>query len=1134
MCLQIIAFASPPLSILQLQQALSTPETSDSWLADSDLISEQEIARLCIGLIRKSQDGEHFEFAHYTVWEFLVEEALNEEHTMRYHLFETRGYPVIATQCLRFLQLQDFNRRLKKSKVKDEIAQRTRDYPFYEYAVRFWPKYARNHLGDPVVFELAKSLLRPPKNKKARIPPRFHAMSIGLLHYLISTFSSRDLGKSNTVEDIADLVLHDVWTPLHLAALLHLPEICSFIVKEDPEAIHHANGRWGTPLELAVASVTAFDVDPGMPPTPYRESYFRSIQLPEAAAQQKRTLEVLLAVGAEFPDPPSITMGNRSLLQAAIIVGTRLGDFSAVIQILSHGIQVSGGDVKVLESCLHSWAELGEDSRTLTNPKADDVFSSRADALLDLIQGLPSTFLQSESTFGFKFAMAAWKAAIELRCPFAKQTDIVDPRISCSDEVLLAHTIAAVRSDDTDRLAWFLDNPRLDITTPHKYQVDGTYCEDTLIHIAVKSQSIEAVDLLRDAGCCVHTANSEGVLPIHDCFRHKNDDILRMLLAEGSSPLTQDRRGYNLWHYVSEDPEDGLHILEHLVCLDVDEVMRGLQSETNAGDTPLKLALRGKRHDCYPEAEDKALCIMRHSGRSRALWLDQGSLLSLAAAYGSQAVLGQFLEAGVARSPIGKYKLGALHCLGTGATVKCATTLTRLLPDARGQLFRGKSAVQLYIERSLMRPETPNTEIINLLCSQKAMSFRGTDGGMLWDTVCRMVIEQAKRVATPNSAPFDSTLRCLVKAGAMECYETTTGESGLVALFQGVRTHSDVLAFGRATIREAIAQSRHWDKMKGTAEAATLLKTAIRHKSLDVVKELLEQGVGVHTRADGLSALEYALEISCNLGWNRMGRDILSIIMHHSKPEMLNDLSPHAPGFGLLHRLAHSSDDPDIQEEVCGLIRDLVERGVDMNQEARFIQGCTALSHHLDLSSFATASVLLELGANPMAGGLDPVRKAVERGGVSFLRNLRNSPINISWTNTYPLAYRDEGRTRKTSGCTLLLVAAKFGQNECLEFLFLEGLAGNVNNASQDGYTAVHIAASEGHAHTIKALHARGASLVSMTNEERTPLDMAVRNDQLGTIEMLTRLGAVNSITPIIQDSIFSSHAKNARKKIRR
>ncbi len=66
---------------------------------------------------------------------------------------------------------------------------------------------------------------------------------------------------------------------------------------------------------------------------------------------------------------------------------------------------------------------------------------------------------------------------------------------------------------------------------------------------------------------------------------------------------------------------------------------------------------------------------------------------------------------------------------------------------------------------------------------------------------------------------------------------------------------------------------------------------------------------------------------------------------------------------------------------------------------------------------------------------------------------------------------------------------------------------------------------------TIKVFHVKGALLVSMINKKRTPLDIAVRNDQLDTLEILTRLGAVNSITPIIQDSSFSSYTKNVRKK---
>lgn len=73
-CLLFIAYAEPKLTIPQLRQAVSTPDALGSYLGESNTVTDFEISRRCSSLIRKSQDGKYFEFAHFSVQEFLEDE----------------------------------------------------------------------------------------------------------------------------------------------------------------------------------------------------------------------------------------------------------------------------------------------------------------------------------------------------------------------------------------------------------------------------------------------------------------------------------------------------------------------------------------------------------------------------------------------------------------------------------------------------------------------------------------------------------------------------------------------------------------------------------------------------------------------------------------------------------------------------------------------------------------------------------------------------------------------------------------------------------------------------------------------------------------------------------------------------
>jgi hypothetical protein len=116
MCLQFIAHFPKRLTIHQLREAVSTPSKIGSYLDEKNTVSEGEIAIGCSSLIRKSADGECFEFAHFSVREFLEDESLGQTPELNmYRVSKSENYCILATQCVKYLQLKNFDRQPSKS-----------------------------------------------------------------------------------------------------------------------------------------------------------------------------------------------------------------------------------------------------------------------------------------------------------------------------------------------------------------------------------------------------------------------------------------------------------------------------------------------------------------------------------------------------------------------------------------------------------------------------------------------------------------------------------------------------------------------------------------------------------------------------------------------------------------------------------------------------------------------------------------------------------------------------------------------------------------------------------------------------------------------------------------------------------
>ncbi|KAF7541307.1 hypothetical protein G7054_g743 [Neopestalotiopsis clavispora] len=109
------------LTIPQLCQAVSVPDSPGATLDEQAIVKDEEIARICSSFIRRSIDGKSFEFSHFSVREYLQDSYLLQRPDLAlYHISDEKVYHAIAVQSLRFLLLKNFDRELSQELEEEE------------------------------------------------------------------------------------------------------------------------------------------------------------------------------------------------------------------------------------------------------------------------------------------------------------------------------------------------------------------------------------------------------------------------------------------------------------------------------------------------------------------------------------------------------------------------------------------------------------------------------------------------------------------------------------------------------------------------------------------------------------------------------------------------------------------------------------------------------------------------------------------------------------------------------------------------------------------------------------------------------------------------------------------------------
>ncbi|KAI8721091.1 NACHT domain-containing protein [Fusarium sp. LHS14.1] len=575
--LQFIAFFPESLSIKALCQAVSTPQAR---IDETNTISERDIVLGCSSLIRKSPDGESLEFAHFSVLEFLQDDLLSKTPGLEaYRLTRREDRQVLATQCLKFLQLDNFNYIPPCFTEWEQFrAEQFQSYPFYQYAAIYWPGLAREGLGDSSLLSAARSLFHPSVTQNFR----------GWIELFLNATSRRLYASDANYQQNPSkylLRLHSIASdqnlrPLHVAAALNLPEICSFLIGEGANVNEVCS--MGTPLLLAVVSLFASkDEAIGFPDC--QSPLLR--HLLHCASRRNSTISCLIEAGASFAKLSELYLSRRLFLTTSII-DCLVKDFGPAIQLLGQCINPTDSEIDNFETYLKTWTRT-DHPRELEAP------------LLNLIRYLKESSAYSTDR-GFRLGKALWSACSKLDFAFTSDPTLTDSRISLSYEALVEKTMAAIRNDDFDALRSYLNDGRVDAHSSYSY---GNF-HGTLLCFALRDDSLACVDQLLALGSDPCSKDDHGRVAVHHCCCHGDGRTLRLLAKLNVPLLAEDRDGNNLWHYSAQKMMWTASFLDVLFNLSKDATWKALLTRNKAGQTPLTIALSRQKHATNEDSEN--------------------------------------------------------------------------------------------------------------------------------------------------------------------------------------------------------------------------------------------------------------------------------------------------------------------------------------------------------------------------------------------------------------------------------------------------------------------------------------------------------------------------------------------------
>lgn len=978
--LNLIAVEEPDLilTISQLCQAVSTPDRPGATLEKQAIVKDEEISRICSSFIRKSIDGQFFEFSHFSVREYLQDSSLLQNPELAlYHISNEKVYHTVAVQCLRFLLLGNFDREI--SQDFEEAALILKDtydeFPLYRTAAEIWPLTAHRArdtgiLQSSELFNLEKVLFDPKKSKNYQN---------WLVAFYVYTYEDTPVDIPQRIKKATGDFLSENISTLHIATAFNLIEVGMWLLDQDASVPTKNSGP--SVLDFAVAGILA--LGDGGRIHPFYASDISATQM-EARLRKK-----LLARDEKISDV-AFWDATKPMFDVAWGVVRHTGSLSSLQLILESG-----------------WLLRPEDIST-SRYQIRQLLGFDEIKMLEFVCYLNSSGIH-KAELGHQLCALFWNHAIELNLEFTADKSLFPSEITMSYEALCSTTIAAVKNHDLESLKACVHDPRFDFRTTNKENK-----EFSLMHIAVECNALEVLEyLISVVGCDIDYPNWEGKTPLHCAVKHTNNQVFSRLIEARASLVVTDHNGWNVFHHYAGTVPDEFNprklqeLLQYAKSKD-----RNLFSEESLSVWIAQDSTSSKVSLTDWEAINVACC----NGKA-CVW-------EIAAGHGSTDVLRALIYVDFPRhSDLSDRH--PFHHIPYYTSLESFKMLQSQFPSYLHMQKDGNLPVVTFLSK----------------CVTDALDYDFAIADIDVDVI---------RAFLDASPPLSSTLQ------------------------------------------QAL------DFCCGLVQSAASVKTKMK-----LLAPFLDYGFDMHPVTPYPSTLSQACQ-SFPFGYgNFESESLVRLILDHVDATKLNQLDP--AGYSILH-ITHGSDK-------AWLVSELIKRGADVNIRAADRRQMTALTTHLRASSIDSAILLLKSGADPSLispGEWNAAQTAINQGSHEFLRELqkliKTSSMSVDWTATARIWYSKTGRG--FVGLNVLHLAAQSKNLECFDLLVNERLYTNIHATTREGYNCMHFAAFRGWTPMIEHLDRLGVQIDHASADGTTPLHMAVQVGKNEAVQKLLDLGS--------------------------
>lgn len=1034
------------------------------------------------------------EFSHFSVQEYLQDECLKNPTLSVYGVSRGKACSLLASLSLDYLTLKGHEQLAKAiyDATDDSIDVMYRgdlQHPFYRHAAVLWPFYV-HEAGEGCYAERIHSLFQLPKT------PSFclwattfaaHVMSMTLEEkgyyddsQWFNTHYPDDMAIANPFH-----VLRPDFTPLHMAAILGMPDLCCHLL--DQGANVNARGKFGTPLHCAITGLRILFFSP---PASGVWDLFRIDYNFNRVGQllgRRQSCQVLLKAGA---NPHLHFINDQETLSSLSLAAMSLcNEYSqeTIVELVKAGITIGEEDL----------VHFQDRYDIILHLVGGDNYAERQ-AVVSLLSALSPPDQETNGTPRSRLYTETYNWAASMGIKDLDQLSTTPPTERLSDAEMIDLISAWIRSNDHLELGRFLESSRSGLVK----SIKPVSWNGSSLHSAIYHSSLDVLKILLEYGLDANIVDEDGETPAHWC-----DDVdqLRVLLEHGASTIVPDKNLETVWHKAANDGRTA--ILERLLELDVRQ--EALKMVSSRNETPICSALNNGETDAV-------LLLLKHCN-SRAFWKMSTSIYRVAAGMGSSEVIQHLVDVNIAVDGMDDITGSPLHYLSTSAPVECIQILKDLFPLDQRRKQDLRTPLESLLLRAVKERTTLGRKVLEAMLPDAALS-NPKEASILWSF---LGFEMAKSAISDMSSPlYTAHLKecasAFITLGIMIKYEEERGESASLPFMAAVTSGSTGLyntvlqGSGQSqrysnwdsisdTMQHVMGHSRHWDSAVGRPEATRLLSVAILHDDVDMVSFLIDKGVDMHSRLDGLSPFEFACFPNVPTGMRAF-----ALLLNKANPEKISQGNESFLGYGPIHFVAgwngprHGCD---------WKLKQMLMAGVDPNLPLP-VNARSPLAHHIFRGHIATVKILLDAGADPWARESYPFDAALEAACLGHYSVLEKVAATNSQTPCWDRTWGGVFGNKQCAGGNALHLAASTDNTKCLEFYLSRGLLSDLECCDDALETPMHYAARFGRSSTIEFLKARGGNINAKGRSGLTPLHLAVDQGHLETVKTLIDLGA--------------------------